>query len=1155
MKNSLQDPPSSVTDSSAAEALPDDSHEQVHHTANAPAGATPDNEEDLRTPDINRAKVLPSRRCRKHQTGAGKRLNAGRQLEHGSPEALDRLGRFSIIRRPDGSSWEVGRDSLGITYKAFDPDLQAVLALKIVDFRFCDSNTAAQDLSRRAAAVTGLLHPNIARLFSYGQIDGRFFYATEYVEGETLDRRIEREGPLYPVLALQVIRQATRALVAANREGLVHGDLKPGNLMLASDKDQLIVKMLDFGYTRTLHGRSACSTLATPPLCFRSPEQLEGKEGDIRSDIYSLGAILWLMLIGRPPSPACAPDLSFQHERLMLPGDILGRVPPRVAALMEKLLATRPEDRFQDPIEIELELDHKLAALKDHAIVFPTFGENPTAARSTNGSRHQIGNRYKIITECPHDKEAFQAKNLLSNTVVALRPLPLPGNYDIHELNELRQEVSQIRELHHPNLAELIGVESGECGLFLVTEWINGFSLQELLQSRSHHLAWSETAQLADSLADVLDFVAARRLLPSQLSLRNVFVDLAITPKSWVEVKRSPVSCWPLFVLKLEAVCLGRILRTQFMPPTSLVQNRSSFRTASLRGKASPSAKASADSPEDMQEPLQHPVQQLSYLICQLLSGPPVGLDHAANAVNPEACPENTTWIPSSGLSDEGNTLLRLGLTQPCQFSTAKDFLARLRASQSSYSVSRSDVVRSSRTISSRMMSALPASSGLTGLYRIRRRSVAPATFSSLTTNSSEARSRGETLPSKALREAERERVQVGQRPDGEERASANRMKHSSNGISSNGQNGVAVARTRDDPPATPLPEPGRRGKNKHLFYWIALPLAILTAAGTSWFWIYSSQFETTDDAYITGHEHPISFRVAGTISEVLVEDNQFLNRGSPIARLDPKDYQVALAQTRAHYLGAKAQLQQATAHARLVEAQLAQAQAQADASKANRDYLERTFGRNSQLFDQGRGVISKQDLDTAESQAEASRATYKGALAAVNVARENLNVANAQEQAASAEVDAALAQVQDAELQLSYTTAYAPADGWISQKTFEVGKHVQPGQTGLSITEPGVWIVANFKENQLGRIRPGQSVEIHIDAISNHTFLGKVDSFQSGTGAVHALLPPDNATGNFTKIVQRVPVKIQFEPESIRAYEHLLVPGLSTEPKIRVTR
>ena len=381
-------------------------------------------------------------------------------------------------------------------------------------------------------------------------------------------------------------------------------------------------------------------------------------------------------------------------------------------------------------------------------------------------------------------------------------------------------------------------------------------------------------------------------------------------------------------------------------------------------------------------------------------------------------------------------------------------------------------------------------------------------------------------------------------------------MKTLSNGTSSQRPDGTTIA-LREQTPDVPLPVgiPNKRGKRgNRLILWVMLPLAVLAAGGGFWFWMYSSQFESTDNAYVTGHEHPVSFRVAGTISEVLVEDNQVVKKGDPIARLDPRVYEVALAQARASYLQAKAQLEQVKAQVPIVQAQLAQAQAQADAAKANSDYLQRNLQRNSQLSAQG--AVSKQDFDNARSQANNSVESYKAQLAAVNVAKENLKVvSDAQVQAAAAQVDVAFAQVQTAELNLSFATVYASTDGRVSQKTFEVGQYVQAGQGGLSIAEPRVWIVANFKENQLGRIRAGQPVEIHVDAISNHTFLGTVESFQAGTGAVYALLPPDNATGNFTKIVQRVPVKIRFEPESVRGYEQLLVAGLSTEPKIRVTK
>jgi membrane fusion protein, multidrug efflux system len=359
--------------------------------------------------------------------------------------------------------------------------------------------------------------------------------------------------------------------------------------------------------------------------------------------------------------------------------------------------------------------------------------------------------------------------------------------------------------------------------------------------------------------------------------------------------------------------------------------------------------------------------------------------------------------------------------------------------------------------------------------------------------------------------------------------------------------------RIRDREPNIEAPVATPPKKRKSLIRWLALPVLALGASVGVWYGIYSSQFEVTDDAYITGHEHPVSFRVPGTISEVLVDDNQLVKQGDPIAKLDPKDYEVTLTQAKASLQQAQAQLAQSRAAVVQSDAQLTQARAQADSTKAQDTNSERNFQRSYQLFYQGKGVISKQDLDNAQYQFEGNDAAYKAAVAAVNVAQANIETAKAQEQAAAAQVGVASAQVQNAELQLSYTTVYAPTDGRVAQKTFETGQRVQAGQAGLAISEPNAWVVANFKETQMGRIRPGQPVEITVDALPHHKFTGKVDSFQSGTGAVFALLPPDNATGNFTKIVQRVPVKILFDRASVRDYEQLVVPGLSVEPRIRV--
>jgi membrane fusion protein (multidrug efflux system) len=346
--------------------------------------------------------------------------------------------------------------------------------------------------------------------------------------------------------------------------------------------------------------------------------------------------------------------------------------------------------------------------------------------------------------------------------------------------------------------------------------------------------------------------------------------------------------------------------------------------------------------------------------------------------------------------------------------------------------------------------------------------------------------------------------------------------------------------------------KPQAKGK-KPWVRWLALPVVILVVIAGVSYWRYSSQFEETDDSYVTGNEHPVSFRIAGTISEVLADDNRFVKQGQPLAKLDPRDYQVALTQAKASFEQAKDQLANSQAQLVLADAELKYARAQAESSKAKQDGSQRHFQRDYQLFYQGKGVIAAQDMDNAQYQFESDEASYNRDVAAVKVAEANIQTAKAMEKSAAAQVEVASAQVQKAELQLSYTTVYSPADGRVAQKTFETGQTVEAGQRGLSISEPDVWVVANFKETQLGRIRPGQPVEIGVDALPNHKFTGKVDSFQSGTGAVYALLPSDNATGNFTKIVQRVPVKILFDPASIRGYEQLIVPGLSVDPKIQV--
>jgi membrane fusion protein, multidrug efflux system len=364
---------------------------------------------------------------------------------------------------------------------------------------------------------------------------------------------------------------------------------------------------------------------------------------------------------------------------------------------------------------------------------------------------------------------------------------------------------------------------------------------------------------------------------------------------------------------------------------------------------------------------------------------------------------------------------------------------------------------------------------------------------------------------------------------------------------------GPEIAEPEQDNAQSP-PKPAPKARKSKVIRFLLFGIILIGAAyfGIKW-WNHLQTYEETDDSYVTGHSHPLSFRVSGTVSEVLVDDNQSVKAGQPIGKLDPRDFEVQLKQAQADLERAKGQLIQSDAQIAQAEAQLTQAEAQSAAVKAKTDDSKRIFDRNSQLFFQGHGVVSKQDLDNAQFSHEGDAASYNAALASVKVSHANVETAKAQRAASVAQVDAAQAAVENANLQLSYTTLFSPTDGRIAKKTLEVGQRVQPAQQVMAVVEPNIWIVANYKETQLGRIRPGQPVEIRIDAISKKQFEGVVDSFQPGTGAVFALLPSDNATGNFTKIVQRVPVKIVFRPESIKGYEDRVVPGLSTVPSIRV--
>jgi membrane fusion protein (multidrug efflux system) len=293
---------------------------------------------------------------------------------------------------------------------------------------------------------------------------------------------------------------------------------------------------------------------------------------------------------------------------------------------------------------------------------------------------------------------------------------------------------------------------------------------------------------------------------------------------------------------------------------------------------------------------------------------------------------------------------------------------------------------------------------------------------------------------------------------------------------------------------------------------------------------IFISEERRTDDAYVTGHLHTISSRVSGTVEKVLVDDNQFVHAGQVLVQLDTRDFDVNLSLERSRMEQARAE--QERAHAAIVLARAAISAADADVRKSDLD-----FARAQELSVGTPRALSQQEFDAFDAARTSAHARQRQATAQLDVATASLG-------SAQAIFKQGEAGTHNAMLQQSYTSIISPTDGYVGRKTVETGQRVEPGQGLLSIVEPNVWVVANFRETQLRHVSVGDTVKLELDAVPDVILTGHVDSFAPATGAQFALLPPDNATGNFTKVIQRVPVKILIKDHDLGRYH--LFPGLS---------
>lgn len=329
----------------------------------------------------------------------------------------------------------------------------------------------------------------------------------------------------------------------------------------------------------------------------------------------------------------------------------------------------------------------------------------------------------------------------------------------------------------------------------------------------------------------------------------------------------------------------------------------------------------------------------------------------------------------------------------------------------------------------------------------------------------------------------------------------------------------------------------------------VSMVVLVGIAAGVAW-WLHARHYVSTDDAYIDGHVTRISPQIPALVLKLRISDNQFVQKGDLLIELDPTDYQVALEQAKAQSFAAQGRLTQSNAQIEAAKAAVNQANAEIQAAQAA---LENANSDLKRLQDIDERARSRQQLDNAVAAQKNAQAQLDEAKAKKVSADVNVTTSEAAVKAAEGEFRMAEANVKRAEVNLSYCQIRAPCPGRVTQRTVEAGAYVQTGQAMFALVDPDVWVTANFKETQLKNMRPGQPVTIKVDAFSGTKLEGHVDSIQAGSGSRFSVLPAENATGNFVKVVQRVPVKILFNQAVNTDKGRLLSPGLSVFPKVKV--
>jgi len=338
--------------------------------------------------------------------------------------------------------------------------------------------------------------------------------------------------------------------------------------------------------------------------------------------------------------------------------------------------------------------------------------------------------------------------------------------------------------------------------------------------------------------------------------------------------------------------------------------------------------------------------------------------------------------------------------------------------------------------------------------------------------------------------------------------------------------------------------------KERPILVAVIIGVLVLAAVGGLIFWLIARNYESTDDAFIDTHIVRIAPQVAGRVTQVLVADNQAVNAGQPLIAIDSADLETRVAQAKAQEAQAQAQVDNARVQIAVNEAAYQQALADVDAASAPAQNAAQDLARYRRLQALNPAAVDQQQLDQLQSQARQTAAQLDSAVRAARAKAEQVKASETQVTSGQDQERAAQSQLNEANINYGYARISAPLAGHVAEKTVAVGNYVEPGTQLMAIVPLKIWVTANFKETQLDRMRAGQSVTLKVDACPQDKIRGHVDSIQRGAGQAFSLLPPENATGNYVKVVQRVPVKIIIDNPPNDCW---LGPGMSVEPTVKV--